>query len=62
MSYVLTYTCKTRIPGLLGVENFLNNYFTMYKRQTRSCIRVGVVYTAYLGLRIISIIILPIND
>ena len=40
------------IPGLLGVRNYLNNYFAMYTRLTRSRIRVELAYPAYLGLGI----------
>ena len=53
MSDALPYTRETRIRRLLGVENYLNNYFTMYKRLTRSSIRVEFASPAYLGLRII---------
>ena len=42
----------TRIPRLLGVRNYLNNYFA-YKRLTTSRIRVELEAPAYLGLRII---------
>ena len=48
---------ETRIPRLLGVKNYLNNYFTMYKRLTRFRIRVILASPAYLGLGIIF----PIN-
>ena len=39
MSETLPYTRGTRIPRLLGVRNYLNNYFA-YKRLTRSRISV----------------------
>ena len=29
------YTLGTRVPRLLGVRNYLNNYFSMYTRLTR---------------------------
>ena len=47
----------TRIPRLLGVKNDSNNYVGMYKRLTRSRIRVELSSPAYLGLGIIQIII-----
>ena len=56
MSDALQYTRETRIPCLLAVKNYLNNYFA-YKRQTRSRIRVNLASPAYLGLGYI----LPIN-
>ena len=48
---------ETRIPRQLEAEIYLNNYFIMYKRLTRSCIRVELATPAYLGLGTI----LPIN-
>ena len=39
LSDALPYTRGARIPRLYGVKNCLNNYFAMYKRLTRSCIR-----------------------
>ena len=30
----------TRIPRILGIRNYLKNYFAMYKRLTRSRIQV----------------------
>ena len=33
---MLPYSGGPRIPRLLGVRNYLNNYFAMYKRLTRS--------------------------
>ena len=59
MCDALPYTRGTRIPRLLGVRNYLNNYFTMYKRLTHSRIRVELVFSAYLWLGIIEKIILP---
>ena len=49
----LPYTGKTRIPCLLGVRNYLNNYFAMYKRLTHYRIRVKLASPAYLALGII---------
>ena len=37
---MLPYTRGTGIPRLLEVRNYLNNYFAMYTRLTRSRIRV----------------------
>ena len=54
----LPYTRGTRIPHLLGLGNYLNNYFAMYNRLPRSCIQAELATPAYLGLRIIVIIIL----
>ena len=53
------YKRGTRIPRPLGVMNYLNNYFAMYIRLTRSRVRVERASPAYLGLGIIYIIILP---
>ena len=50
MSDALPYTPETRIPRLLGFKNYLNDYFSMYKRRTRSRIRVKDASDAYLGL------------
>ena len=51
------------IPRLVGVGNYLKNYSAMYRRLTRSRIRVELAFPAYLGLGIIYIHILPcIND
>ena len=47
------YTRGTRVYPLLGVRTYLNNYFAMYTRLTRSRIRVELAYPAYLGLGII---------
>ena len=41
-----------RMPSLLGVSIYLNNYFAMYKHLTRSRIRVELASPAYLGLEI----------
>ena len=49
----LPYTRGTRIPPLLGFKNYLNNYVTIYRRLTRSLIRVEVASPAYLRLKII---------
>ena len=43
----------------LWVRNNLNNYFATYTRLTRSSIHVELAPPAYVGLGIISIIILP---
>ena len=40
MSNALPYTRGTRIPRLVGVRNYLNNYFVMCKHLTRLHIRV----------------------
>ena len=48
-SDVLPYTRGPRIPHLLGVSNYLNNYVDMYKRLTRSRIPVELASPAYLG-------------
>ena len=53
------YTRLTRshihvgLGHLLGVRNYLDNYFAMYKRLTRSRIYVELPSPAYLGLGII---------
>ena len=52
MSDELSYTCGTRIPCILGVKNYFNNYFA-YKPLKRSRIRVQLASPAYLGLGII---------
>ena len=52
------YTHRTRIPRLLRVRNYLNNYFALYKRLTRSRIHADLAFPAYLGFGIIYIIIL----
>ena len=43
----------TRIPRLLEVRNYLNNYRAKYKYLTRSRIRVELASPAYLGLGVI---------
>ena len=53
MSDALPYRRGTRIPHLLGVRNYLNNYFVMYTRLTRSRIRVELASRTDLGLGII---------
>ena len=53
MSDALQYTRGTRIPRLLGVTNYLNNYFAMYIRLTSSRLREDLASSAYLGLGII---------
>ena len=52
MSNALPYTRGTRIPHLLGVRNYLKNYFAMYTRLTRSRIRLELASPTYLGLAI----------
>ena len=47
------YSRRTGIPSLFEVKNYLNNYFAMYKRLTRSCIRKELASLTYLGFRII---------
>ena len=42
----------TRIPRLLGVKNYLNNYFA-YQRLTRFRIDAELEAPAYMGLGII---------
>ena len=53
MSDALEYTRGTRIPCLLVVRNYLNNYFAMYKRLTRYRVHVELASPADLGLGII---------
>ena len=53
MSDALPYTGETRIPRLLGVKNYLNNYFTMYTCLTRFRMDVNLASLVYLGLIII---------
>ena len=50
---MILYTRGTRIPRLLKVKNYSNNYFAIYPRLTRSRIRVELATPAYLGLVII---------
>ena len=52
MPDALPYTRRTRIPRLLGVKNYLNNYFA-YNRLSVSLTLVELAAPAYLGLRII---------
>ena len=49
----LPYTRGTRIRHPLGVRNYLNNYFAMYTRVTRSHIYVELASPSYLVLGII---------
>ena len=49
MSDALPSTRGTRVPHLLGVRNYLENYFAMYPRLTRSHIRVELASPTYLG-------------
>ena len=51
-SDALPYTSGTRIPFLLGVKNYLNNYFAMYRSLTHTRIRAELASSAYLGLGI----------
>ena len=53
MSDTHVYTRGTRIPRILGVRNYINNYFAMYKRLTRSHIHADLPPPTYLGLGII---------
>ena len=53
MCDALPYTGGTHIPRLLGVQNYLNNYFAMNTCLTRFRIRVELASPAYLGLCII---------
>ena len=46
-------TRGTRIPRLLVVQNYLNNYFAMYTRLTLSRIRVELASPACLRLGVI---------
>ena len=50
MSDTFPDTRGTRMPRLLGVRNYLNNYLAMYKRLTRSGTRVELASAAYVGL------------
>ena len=56
MSDAVPYKRGTRIPRLLGVRNYLNNYFAMYKRLTRSRIRVELASPGYMGFEVPLII------
>ena len=53
MSDALAYVRGSRIPRLFGVKNYLNYYFAMYKRLTRSRVHVELAFPVYLGLGII---------
>ena len=52
------YSRRTRIPRLLVVRTYLNNYFAMYTHLTRSHIYAGIPSLTCSGLRNILIIIL----
>ena len=52
MSDTFPDTRGTCIPRLLGVKNYVNNYFAMYTRLTRSRMRVDLASFAYLRLGI----------
>ena len=47
------YTRGTRICRLLGFKEYSNNYYAIYKRLTRLCLRVELASPAYLGFGII---------
>ena len=47
-SDTLSYTGGTCIPRLVVFRNYLNNYFVMYNRLTRSGIRLELASPAYL--------------
>ena len=49
----IPYTRGTRIPSLLGVRNYLTNYFANYTHLTYSHIRVELASSAFSGLGII---------
>ena len=53
MSDALPYMRGTRIPSLVGVRNYLNNYMANYTRLTHSRVRVELASTVCLGLGII---------
>ena len=59
MSDALSYTRGSRFPRLLGGMNYVINDFAVYKRLTRSRIRLELAFPAYLVLGIIKIIISP---
>ena len=52
MSDALPYTGEARIPRLLGVKNYLNNYFAMLTCLPRIRIGVKLASLDYLGLLI----------
>ena len=53
MSDALVYTRGSVIPRPLGDRNYLNIYFAMYKRVTRSWVHLDLASPTYLGLGII---------
>ena len=53
MSNALAYARGSCIFRQLEVTNYLNNYFAMYKRLTRSRDHEELALSAYLGLDII---------
>ena len=53
MSDALPYTHGTRIPRLIVVRNYLNDYLANYTRLKHSLIRVELAFPAYLLLGII---------
>ena len=53
MADALPYTRGSRIPHLLGVRNYLKDYFAKYKRLRRSHIRAELASSTYLGFGII---------
>ena len=58
MTDALPYCRVTRIHRLLEVRNYLNIYFSMYTRLTRSHIYADLASPTYIWLRIMKIIIL----
>ena len=50
MCDAIPYTSGTRITNLLRVRYYLNNYFSISTRLTRSRIRVELASPAYLEL------------
>ena len=53
MSDTLPYTAEARIHRLLGVKNYLNNYFAMYTCLARFRVGVKLASPVYLELIII---------
>ena len=53
MSDALPYRHGIRIPRLLGLKNYLHNYFTVYTRLTRFLIYAKLEAPTNLGLGII---------
>ena len=49
----LSYTGGTRLPRILGVKNYLNNYFAMNTCLLRYRMRVELASPVYLGSIII---------